>query len=173
MFVWSFFLSFQTLTPSITLIAGAGVYFGIDEQYCQKEAKNTIRDTWDHTHTQSKSNREEKERELVVACLVAEIDLTRCLDLTAINYEDGCKGKLTWPFPCYNDKGKCVLPNGKLIAKNKILKRKKWDAYTETIDSDYLTKMGIDTIMFRIDDTIEIAVYNIDRILNVREVPPA
>ena len=122
---------------------------------------------------EKKRNREEKERELVVACLVAEIDLTRCLDLTAINYEDGCKGKLTWPFPCYNDKGKCVLPNGKLIAKNKILKRKKWDAYTETIDSDYLTKMGIDTIMFRIDDTIEIAVYNIDRILNVREVPLA
>ena len=171
MVLFSFFPNTDSVHHS--LIAGAGVYFGIDEQYCQKEAKNTIRDTWDHTHTQSKRSREEKERELVVACLVAEIDLTRCLDLTAINYEDGCKGKLTWPFPCYNDKGKCVLPNGKLIAKNKILKRKKWDAYTETIDSDYLTKMGIDTIMFRIDDTIEIAVYNIDRILNVREVPSA
>merc|ERR1712224_90389 len=97
-----------------------------------------------------------------------QIDMTKSLDLRNINFKDGHRGRLTWPIPYYDHTGEnVILPSGKSIPKDKLIKKRMWDEETEYINHEYLNNVGIDTIIFRIGNTIEVACYNVNRILKI------
>jgi 8-oxo-dGTP pyrophosphatase MutT (NUDIX family) len=151
---------------------GAAIYFGKDQKYCKQEARGTLIDQLRQSNRKRKKEDRLNEKDVQTICLEAVIDLSACLDLTEFNYEEGANGKLPWFVPMFDseDVSQVILPNGKRRDKNIILNRKKWDKYTESMDVDYLMQGGWDTIKFRINDTIEYAVYNLDRIVNVQLV---
>ncbi|OEU08662.1 hypothetical protein FRACYDRAFT_249562 [Fragilariopsis cylindrus CCMP1102] len=166
---------------------GAAVYFGVNPNYCLKEALNTLLETESRLLRQNNSigllsnaDKIQIQNERLV-CLEVDIELINgTLSIFSFgNYHDGQSGKQHWPlldhhtFKSATTPKQPLLPNGDEPPESTSrLSSGKWDEATERLTADYLqTYYGIDalTINEETEHSFELAIYELDCIVNIQQ----
>jgi len=160
---------------------GAAVYFGLDPNYCFKEAMNSLLESEPQLLKVISSDEDRiKIQNVRLVCLEVDVELIN--GPTSIhsfgNYRDGQLGELYWPLIDHHSMTSVttpqrpLLPNGDEIEDTiTLLSSEKWDETTELLTFDYLsTYYGLDalTINEDTDHEFEIAIYELDCIVNIK-----